>query len=226
MLLFDPRYFIYVGPAILLVIFAQIKVKSTYSKYSQIGTKAGYTGSQVARDILDRAGLSNVPVEITKGMLSDHYDPMKKVLRLSPDVHNGRSIASLGVAAHEAGHALQDQHEYFPLKIRTGMFPVTSFGSQLGPILVIVGLFTRWPPLINAGILLFSFAVLFTIVTLPVEFNASRRAVKLLVNGGYIQGEEVRGIRKVLSAAALTYVAAAAQAIMTLLYLLSLRNRR
>ena len=225
-MLFHPNYFLYLMPAILLVIYSQYKVKSTFSKYSQVSTRNGYSGAQVARDMLDRAGLSEVPVEISSGKLSDHYDPLKKVLRLSQEVYQGRNLSALGVAAHEAGHALQDSRGYLPLKLRTGIYPATAFGSNLGPFLVILGFFMRSPGLINFGILLFSAAVLFTIITLPVEFNASRRAVKQLVKGGYVGQDEVAGVKRVLSAAALTYVAAAAQAIMTLLYYISLRNRR
>jgi len=226
MFLFSPQYLMFMLPAILLVIYSQIKVKGTYAKYSQVRTRLGYSGAQVAREMLDRAGMSNIRVESSKGWLSDHYDPNKKVLRLSPEVYQGQSIASLGIAAHETGHAMQDKTGYLFLKVRTGLFPVTSLGSQLGPFLVIFGVIFQFAGLINLGILLFSFAVFFTLVTLPVEFNASRRAVKQLVDGGYVSQDEVSGVRKVLSAAALTYVAAAAQAIMTLLYYLSLRGRR
>jgi len=226
MIFFDPRYTLYVLPAIVLVIYAQIRVKSAFAQYSKCRTRLGYTGGQVAREILDKAGLVDVPVEMTRGWLSDHYDPLKKVLRLSPEVYQSNSVAAVGVAAHEVGHALQDQRGYVPLKMRTGLFPVTAVGSRLGPFLVIAGLFFRWSGLINIGILLFSAAVFFTIVTLPVEFNASGRAVKQLVQGGYVTDQEVQGVKKVLSAAALTYVAATAQAIMQLLYFLSLRNRR
>lgn len=222
----DPRYFVYVLPAVLLVIYAQMKVKSTFAEFSRYRTRLGYTGGEVARGLLDKAGLHDVPVEISRGWLSDHYDPMKKVLRLSPDVYQSNSVAAVGVAAHEVGHALQDQRGYLPLRMRTGLFPLTAAGSRLGPILVIMGVIFRFGGLINIGIVLFSAAVFFTLVTLPVEFNASRRAVAQLVQGGYLSEQEVVGVRKVLSAAALTYVAAAAQAIMTLLYYLSLRNRR
>jgi Zn-dependent membrane protease YugP len=186
------------------------------------------TGAQVARDLLNRSNLAKVPVELIPGTLSDHYDPRTRVLRLSPEVYHGHSLASIGVAAHETGHAIQHSHAYAPLTIRNGIFPVASLGSNLGYFLFFIGILlgaNRF--LLDLGIILFSFFVFFTILTLPVEFNASSRALTLLASGGYLrQGEEITGARKVLGAAAMTYVASAAMAILNLVRMLVIRGRR
>lgn len=204
-------------PGILLVVYAQIKVKTTFSKYSKIASAGGITGAEASRRLLDQAGLSDVSVEETPGELSDHYDPRKKVLRLSPGVARSNSLAALGVAAHEAGHAIQDARGYTPMKIRSAVVPAAQFGSSLGPIIFFVGLIvSSFQPLILVGIALFTAAVIFQIVTLPVEFDASSRAMKLLQANGLISQAEARDTRKVLSAAALTYLAAALMAILTL----------
>lgn len=215
-------------PAFIFTIYAQIKVSSTFRKYLEVPCASGRTGAQVARELLNNNNLHDVPVELTPGDLSDHYDPRERILRLSPNVYHGRSLASLGVAAHETGHAIQHAHAYVPLNIRNSIFPLASFGSSLGPILFIIGLFlgaNRF--LIDLGIIIFTFYVFFTVLTLPVEFNASSRAMMMLTNSGYlIRGEESDGARKVLSAAAMTYVAAAAMAILQLLRMVLIRGNR
>ena len=225
MLLFDPVYFIILAPALLLAAYAQFKVKSAYAKYSRVANMRGASGSEIAEALLRYNGIEDVSVEITQGMLSDHYDPRSRVLRLSPEVYEGRSVASIGIAAHEAGHALQHYSGYAPLQLRSLIVPAASLGSNLAWILFIVGmLFVRNPMLINIAIVLFSGTVLFTLVTLPVEFNASKRAIGQLVQGNIIDEQEEYGVRSVLNAAALTYVAAAMMAILQLVYMF-LRSR-
>jgi Zn-dependent membrane protease YugP len=205
---------------------AQARVRNTYSKFSQVRVRSGMTGAEMARRILDANGLTDVPIERIGGTLSDHYDPRTRVLRLSQDVHDSASVAAVGVAAHEAGHAIQHARSYVPLSVRNAIYPVASFGSNLGPILVIAGfIFGMIQPLITVGILLFAAAVVFSIITLPVEFNASRRAVRILSEGGSLSSEEVGGAKSVLSAAALTYVASALASVLTLLRLILLSRR-
>jgi Zn-dependent membrane protease YugP len=216
-------------PPLILAIYAQSKVKSTYAKYSRITARSRISGAEAARRILQTSGASNVKVERTSGRLSDHYDPRKKVLRLSEGVHGSSSLAALGVAAHEAGHAVQDASGYAPLHIRNGIYPVANLGSSLAfPLFFIGFLFSRNGPsiLMDLGILLFTGAFIFSVITLPVEFNASKRAMALLSDGGYLQQDELAGARKVLSAAALTYVAATAMAAMQLLRMFILRGSR
>ena len=229
MFFYDPTFLLLI-PAIIFTLYAQFKVKSTFNKFLDVHTASGMTGAQVARDILDRNNLYDVPVELTPGELSDHYDPRSKVLRLSPEVYHGRSLSSLGVAAHETGHAIQHAHAYAPLAIRNGIFPMANIGSQLGFILFFIGMFFGGGAsnfLLDLGIILFSFFVFFTILTLPVEFNASSRALNVLAEGGYLRhGEEIDGARKVLNAAAMTYVAAAATAILQLVRMLLIRGSR
>lgn len=225
---FDPLYLILVGPAILLTIYAQYRVKSTYARYARVASSSGLTARQVAERILEHGAgalgkpqLRDVSIEQAGGLLSDHYDPRKKVLRLSkPD---SRSLADIGVAAHEAGHALQDAAQYQPLVIRSAIVPVASFGSQLAFPLILVGFLFKVSGLILVGILGFAAMVVFSLVTLPVEFNASRRAMQLLAGTGIIAAsKEQAAVGKVLNAAALTYVAAAAAALMQLLYFVML----
>ncbi len=228
---FDPMYFIIVGPAILLSMYAQYKVKSTYKNFSKVAALSGMTGSEVARELLDSNGLSGIGVEQVKGELTDHYDPKSKVLRLSQGIYNGSSLSALGIAAHEAGHALQDHAGYVPMKIRAGLVPSASLGTKLGPILIIIGFIfmsgsTLGNGVIQLGIVFFAAAVLFQIVTLPVEFDASKRAITLLSDGGYIKNNEYSATKKVLNAAALTYLAAALAAITQLLYFILLSQRR
>jgi uncharacterized protein len=226
-------YFLFALPALIFGMWAQYRVQSAFKKYSKVRTYIGLTGAEVARRILDMNGLQNVPVQETRGFLSDNYDPRAKVLRLSPDVYQGNSIASAGVAAHESGHALQDQQGYVPLKFRAAMVPSVQIGSWLGPIIFIVGF------LINGafgqtvaiiGLVLFAITALFAIVTLPVELDASNRAKAILSQSGIIYNQEIQGVNSVLNAAALTYVAAAMQAVSTLLYyaflLLGMGSRR
>lgn len=216
---FDPLYFIIVGPAIVLSIVAQIWVKSAFNKYSKVGVATGLSGAQVAERIVAQAGLG-VRVERVSGFLSDHYDPLHRVLRLSPDVYDGRSISAVGVAAHEAGHALQHAKNYIPLKWRSALVPVTKIGSSLAWPLLMIGFLLGAVGLIKVGIIFFSAAVLFQVVTLPVEFDASRRAVGVIQQMGIVNTVELEGVKKVLGAAAMTYVAAAAASIAQLLYFL------
>ncbi len=215
---FSPYWLIFALPGLLLGLWAQSRVKSAFNKYSQVRTARGVTGAEVARMLLDAQGLHNVQIEESKGMLSDHYDPRKRVLRLSPEVYRKPSVAAAGVAAHEMGHALQHAGGYFPLQIRSAIVPAAQFGSTLAPWLFIFGLLLRFTTLAWVGVILFGAAVVFTLVTLPVEFDASRRAKKLLGSNGILIGDELKGVNKVLDAAALTYVAAAVAAVGQFLY--------
>ena len=221
MFFFDPLYLLFSLPALLLALWAQWQVQSAYKKFSQVRTITGVNGAQAARRILDMNGLRHVVVERVEGFLSDHYDPAHKVLRLSPQVYEGSTLAAVGVAAHEAGHALQDREGYAMLKMRSAMVPSVQIGSWLGPIIFIVGFLMSGfigQTMAWAGLILFGATAAFALVTLPVEFNASGRARQLLVSHGILSPTELSGINSVLNAAALTYVAAAAQAISTLLY--------
>ena len=219
-------------PALLLGLWAQHKVSSAFNKYSRVRSNIGLTGNEIARKMLYSSGLNQVRIEQTRGFLSDHYDPTQKVLRLSPAVYGSNSLAAAGVAAHEAGHALQDQTAYAPLKFRSAMVPTVQIGSWLGPIIFMVGLLMSsafGERLAWIGLILFAATALFALVTLPVEFDATRRAKAWLFNSGVIYQGEAAGINSVLDAAALTYVAAAIQALSTLLYyamlLMGSRNR-
>ncbi|MCC5911971.1 MAG: zinc metallopeptidase [Clostridiaceae bacterium] len=212
-------------PAIMFAMYAQSQVKSTFNKYLRVSTRKGYSGYDVARTLLDQNGLRDVPIEMARGHLSDHYDPRGRVLRLSNEVYRGSSVASVSVAAHEVGHAIQHANGYVPLTFRNAIFPIASFGSSAAWFFVIAG-FLFAPPLLDVGILLYTAAVLFQVVTLPVEFNASSRALRLLDTNGFISTEEYKPAQKVLKAAALTYVAAMATAVAQLLRLIVLRNRR
>lgn len=222
---FDPTM-IFLIPSIIFAMYAQTKVKSTFAKYLRVYSKKGYSGFQVARYILDHNGMRDVPIEIARGQLSDHYDPRKRVVRLSNEVYNGTSLASISVAAHETGHAIQHAHGYVPLSFRNAIFPIASFGSQAAWFFVIIGLVMSATPLVDIGILLFTAAVLFQVITLPVEFNASSRAMRLLDEGGFIVGDEYNHSKKILRAAALTYVAAMATAVSQLIRLLLIRGQR
>lgn len=231
MFYFDPLYLLMVSPAIILALYAQAKVRWTFNKYSKVQASSGLSGAETSKKILTQNGLTDIAVERTTGRLSDYYDPRRKILALSPEVYGGNSLASLGVAAHETGHALQHARGYFPMKIRSGLLPVANFGSQMAwPLLIIGFLLVAWlrTPigylLINIGIFAFGLAVLFQVINLPVEYNASRRAMMVLRDGGYISEAEYRPTKSVLSAAALTYVAAVAAAILQLLYLV-IRSR-
>jgi len=217
---FDPMYFLFLAPGLLLSLWASFKVKSTFRHYSEVPAASGISGAQAAAELMRRKGIRDVAVEEVDGFLSDHYDPTAKVLRLSPDVYHGRSLASLGVAAHEAGHAIQHATGYGPLKFRSLVVKPAQFGSNFGGILCAVGIGMASTKMVWAGVVLFSAFVLFTLVTLPVEFNASSRAVAVLEQEGIIRRSEVDGTRAVLNAAALTYVAGAIGAIFQLLYFL------
>jgi Zn-dependent membrane protease YugP len=212
--------------AIIISAVAQITVSSTYSKYAKVRSRRNMSAYEAARFILNYNGLSHVRIEQVRGNLTDHYDPRTKVLRLSETVYSSASVAALGVAAHEAGHALQDQAGYLPMRIRGALVPVASLGSNLSWILIFIGFIMQATGLIDIGILLFSCVVLFQIVTLPVEFNASSRALAALEGGGVLQVDEIVHTKKVLSAAALTYVAAVLVSLLQLARLLLLRNRR
>ena len=217
---FDPMYFLFAVPGLLLAAWAQFKVKRTFAKMSRRGTRRGLSGAEAARRILDSQGLVDVPIEPVPGKLTDHYDPGKRVLRLSQSVYHERSAAAVGVAAHEAGHAIQHATGYSMLALRSFMVPGVMLGSWVAPILLMGGMFFASPDLLMVGIVLFGVVTFFSIVTLPVEFNASSRALKLLPATGIVFEDEVPDVRKVLNAAAMTYVAAAIQSIMILLYYL------
>ncbi len=223
-IMFDPLYFIILAPAMLLAIWAQMKVKGAFARASEIPARGMLTGAEAARRLLHSYGLQRIDIEQANGFLSDHYDPKAKVLRLSPDVYNGRSLASVGVAAHEAGHAIQDATGYGPLKLRNGIVPLAAIGGNLSMIMFMAGLFLSatfvGQGLIAAGIALFGLTVVFQLINLPVEFDASRRARQLLVANGIVAPQEDAEVGRVLNAAALTYVAATIGAILTLLYLL------
>lgn len=215
---FDPLYLLFVLPALLLGLYAQARVKGNFNKYSRVATMRGVTGAQVARALLDSFGLYDVKVEAARGFLTDHYDPRSKTLRLSEATYASPSIAAVGVAAHEMGHALQHSQNYAPLALRSAIVPAAQFGSGLGPWLLFGGMILNFGALAWAGIALYAAATAFTLVTLPVEFDASKRAKALLVRQGYLNQQELVGVNKVLDAASLTYVAAAVQSILTLLY--------
>ncbi|MCX7921870.1 MAG: zinc metallopeptidase [Clostridia bacterium] len=222
----DIYYIILVLPAFLFALYAQFKVKSTFNKYRKVINMRGLTGADIARLILDRNGLHNVAVQQTPGELTDHYDPRTRVVRLSDAVYGSTSVAALGVAAHETGHAIQHKVEYAPLAFRSTLVPVAGIGSSIGPYMAIFGIMFGWEPLTNIGILLFTLAVAFYLVTLPVEFNASSRAVQVLETTGVLTHEEISPVRKVLGAAAMTYVASAAVAMASLLRLILLASGR
>ncbi len=243
MLFFDPLYLIIVGPAILFGIVAQIMVSSAFGRYSKVRAASALTGHELAERLLRdgnaRAALvapghegqvsqalSQVRVECVSGKLSDHYDPSTRVLRLSDPVYASDSLAALGVAAHETGHAFQHAERYGPLALRSAIVPAVNFGASIWPVVFIGYLFTKLPILINLGIVIFAGVLVFSLITLPVELNASARAMRLLTAGGYVTPDEARGVRRVLTAAALTYVAATVSAFLTLACLLLLRNRR
>ena len=213
-------------PAIIFSIVAQIMVKSAFSEYSKVRNSRGLTGADAAREILDRNGLTNVRIEHISGSLTDHYDPKANVIRLSDDVYGSATVAAVGVAAHESGHAVQYAEGYYPIKIRNAIIPGTRFGSSLSTPLVILGLALSWDFLITAGILLFCAVVLFQAITLPVEFNASGRALKTLRSSHFLEDDEMKGARSVLTAAAMTYVAAMLSALLSLVRLLVISGRR
>jgi uncharacterized protein len=221
---FDPMWLLFMAPAFIFMLYAQAKVKSAYNKYSRVPNARGISGAQAAQSLLRASNLNHVKVEATRGKLTDHYDPRGKVLRLSEGVYSSTSVAAMGIVAHEVGHAVQDGAGYAPMRVRSALVPAANLGSTLGWIFVMVGLVlsamgsgfglnVAW-----LGVVLFAAAVLFTLVTLPVEFNASSRALQMLRGNGLIVAQEYNGARAVLSAAALTYVAAMLQAVSQLLY--------
>lgn len=243
--MFDPMFWVIVGPAFLLAIWAQAKVSATFAKYSRVPARSGLSGAEAARAILNASGLNAeisgmgwgpsgaIRIEPIGGRLSDHYDPRTRTLRLSEGVYAGRSLAALGVAAHEAGHAIQHATGYAPMALRTAIVPIAMLGSQAAMPLLIFGMLLGGlkglplgETLMTAGILAFAAAVVFQLITLPVELNASRRAVALLTSQGIVTAEEAHHAKKVLTAAALTYVAAALQGVLTLVYYIALFSRR
>jgi hypothetical protein len=226
MFFFDSTIIILI-PAIILTLYAQYKVKTSYSKYSKVLAKNGLSGKETAEELLLRNNLSNIKIESIEGRLSDHYNPRQKKLSLSKEIYCGKSLAAQGIVAHEIGHALQDAKNYFPLSLRSNLVPVTNIGSNMAVPLFLIGFIFNFPVLMDIGIIAFSLAVLFQLVTLPVEFDASKRAVNLLVRTNIISStEEINSVKKVLNAAALTYVAATSVAVFQLLRLIVLRNRR
>jgi hypothetical protein len=225
-LFFDPTMILLI-PAIALAFWAQNRVRSAYAKYLQVPSRRGRTGAEVAQEILSRKGMGGVQVLATRGQLDDHYDPRKRTVNLSPDVYSGTSLASLAIAAHESGHAMQHNQGWFPLAARSAIAPTVGFGSTLAfPLFIIGFIFSSMRILMDVGILLFGLAVLFHMITLPVEFDASRRAMSVLKDGGYLTVEESGGAKRVLDAAAWTYVAAATMAVMNLARMLLLRGSR
>ena len=212
-------------PGLILGLWAQHQVNSAYRRYGQVQTRLGRPACEVAQDLLRRNGNSVVRVGRVQGQLTDHYDPAKEVLNLSEGVYGSSSVAALGVAAHEAGHAMQKQEGYAPLKLRTAAVPIVNFGSTAATPLFVLGLVFSWQPLVYVGIALFSLSVIFALITLPVEFDASRRAVRMLTEGGYVTEEERSGVKAVLNAAALTYVASAVTSLLSLLRLLLIARR-
>jgi Zn-dependent membrane protease YugP len=216
---YDYRYMMFMLPAFLLMLVVQWYVSSAYARWSRVPARSRLSGAQAAMRLIQRSGLYDVQVEAVPGSLTDHYDPRSKILRLSPGVYQGSSVAALAVAAHELGHALQDQEGYFPLRLRAALVPAVNIGSYLGWIFILIGLLLRSPQVAWLGVLVFSGGALFALATLPVELNASARARRLLLETGLIVGEdEARGVSTVLNAAALTYVAALVTAVLQLLY--------
>ena len=223
---FDIYYLVLILPAMLLGLWAQARVDSTFNRYSHVRCRQGYTGSQIARRILDANGLTDVRIEGIRGNLTDHYDPTARVVRLSDSVYDSPSIAAIGVAAHEVGHAIQHANSYAPLTIRNAIIPVTNIGSKLSIPLILLGVVMSFQPLVTVGIVAFSLMAVFQLITLPVEFNASSRALATLNGEHYLDEEEVYGARKVLSAAALTYVAALVMSLAQLMRLIALFGNR
>lgn len=229
MFYYDYTYWLIIGPAILITLFAQLRVSSTFRRYGQVASRRGCTGAMAAQTVLEAHGVRGVRIERIRGSLSDHYDPRTNVIRLSDDVYGSNSVAALGVAAHEAGHAVQYAENYSPIRIRNAIIPVCNFGSQAGIVLLFIGLLFNSELLFGLGVLFFGLMVVFQLVTLPVEFNASARAMETLKSTQLLEEDELSGARKVLSAAAMTYVAALLMSTAQLLryvILFSNNNRR
>ena len=222
----DRYYFLLIVPAMLIAMFAQARVNTTFNRYSRVYSRRGITAAQVARSILDANGLYEVQVMRVSGHLTDHYDPRTNVVRLSDSVYTSSSIASIGVAAHEVGHAIQHATDYAPLTIRSAIIPITNLGSQLSMPLILLGILFSAQPLVEIGILAFSLMAVFQLVTLPVEFNASNRAIRTLAADGYLDQEELSGAKQVLGAAAMTYVATLITSLAQLFRLILLFGRR
>jgi len=219
----DPTYLLFMAPAFILMMLAQFYVSSSFKKWSKVASRSRLTGAQAAQRLISSGGLYNVNIQPVAGNLSDHYDPRTKVLSLSPSVYQGNSVAALAVAAHELGHAKQDQERYLPLKLRATLVPAVNIGSYLGWILIFLGLILRMTGIAWLGVLVFSGGLVFALATLPVELNASARARQLLTNSGLIAGsDEERGVNTVLNAAALTYVAAVVSAALQMFYYITL----
>lgn len=226
----DKYYFLLCVPAFIIALIANSRVNSAYNKYSRVRNVRGLTGADAARRVLSYYGIANVRIERTPGKLSDHFDPTKNIIRLSPDVYDGTSIAAVGIACHEAGHAAQHAESYFPIRVRSAVIPVTKFGSTAGIFLTVLGLIFNFQPLTSIGLILYFFIVIFQFVTLPVEFNASSRALKVINETGMLSASELPQAKKMLSSAAMTYVAALAVALAQFLRLFlrvqSNNNRR
>ena len=219
-MIFDPMYFLFIGPGLLLSLWASFRVKSAFNKYSKVRSMRGLTGAEAAQEMLRYAGISDVRILRAHGILSDHYNPLNRTLNLSEAVYDSNSIAAVGVATHEAGHAIQHARNYAPLWVRSALVPTANIGSGIGYFVMLIGLWMASTNLVLLGAVLFSAVLLFQIVTLPVEFNASSRAKALVLEDGIITAEERKGMDAVLNAAALTYVAAAISTLLTLLYFL------
>lgn len=218
--MFDPMYFLFIAPAFIFSLWASWRTKTNFKKYSRVAVSSGMSGAEAAARLLDGAGIRDVKIGRSRGMLSDHYNPVNKTLALSDGVHDSRSLAAVGIAAHEAGHAIQHAKHYGPLKLRSMLVPTAGIGSNLGYIIMLIGLFMASQNMVLVGAVLFSAVLLFQLVTLPVEFDASNRAKALVVQQGIVGTNERRGMDKVLNAAAMTYVAAVASSLATLLYFL------
>jgi Zn-dependent membrane protease YugP len=217
---FDPMYFLFIAPALLLSLWASFRTKSTFNKYSRVRTARGLTGAQAARTMLEGAGIRDVQIVPAQGVLTDHYNPVTKTLALSEPVYASNSVAAVGVACHEAGHAIQHAEAYKPLWLRSALVPTAGIGSKIGPLVMLFGLILSSTNLVMLGAVLFSMVLLFQIVTLPVEFDASARAKRLAFANGIVLDQERQGVSRVLNAAAMTYIAAAMSTLMTLLYYL------
>ena len=222
----DIYLLILIMPAMIFSMIAQVKVKSNFKKYSQFNSNKGHTAAMIARQMLDKNGLQNIKLERISGSLTDHFDPRGNVVRLSDPVYNSTSVAAIGIAAHEVGHAIQHSQEYVPIKVRSAIIPVASLGSKTAMPIVLIGFIFSMPFLVSAGIILFAAVALFQLATLPVEFNASFRAIKTLENDRILDSDELTGAKKVLTSAALTYVAALVVSLASLLRLIMISNRR
>lgn len=219
-MMFDPIYLLFIAPGLALSLWASMRVKSTFNKYSKVRSRRGLTGAQAAQELLRGAGITDVTIVRSQGMLSDHYNPVNKTLALSDPVYDSDSVAAIGVATHEAGHAIQHARHYAPLWVRSALVPTANIGSSIGYMVMLFGLFLSSQNMVLIGAVLFSAVLLFQVVTLPVEFNASNRAKALVLEHGIVTMDERRGVDAVLNAAALTYVAAAVSTLLTLLYFL------